>query len=155
MALALAFTLAFAELADLAQLAPIVGAFVAGIALSKADAVATRIRRELSSVGHLFIPVFFLQIGIDADVNAFLRADVLRDAGILLVVAVVGKLLSPIGAIGSPGDKQLIGLGMLPRGEVGPDLRHHRPAGGRPRRRPLRRAAPRRPRDHAGRPPSS
>ena len=42
-----------------------------------------------------------------------------RDAGVLLVVAVVGKLLSPLGAIGAPGDKPLIGLGMLPRGEVG------------------------------------
>ena len=69
-ALAFAFTLAFAELADLAQLAPIVGAFVAGIALSKADQ-SDRIRRDLTPVGHLFIPVFFLQIGIDADITAF------------------------------------------------------------------------------------
>lgn len=117
-ALALAFTLAFAELADLARLAPIVGAFVAGIALSRARPAA-QIRRELSSVGHLFIPVFFLQIGIDADVNAFLRVEVLRDAAILLLVAAVGKLVSPLGALGAPGDKVLIGLGMLPRGEVG------------------------------------
>lgn len=117
-ALALAFTLAFAELADAARLAPIVGAFLAGIALSKAGP-APQIRRELSSVGHLFIPVFFLQIGIDADVSAFARVSVLRDAAVLLVVAVVGKLLSPLGAIGAPGDKTLIGLGMLPRGEVG------------------------------------
>jgi Kef-type K+ transport system membrane component KefB/predicted amino acid-binding ACT domain protein len=117
-ALALAFTLAFAELADLAKLAPIVGAFVAGIALSKARPAA-QIRRELSSVGHLFIPVFFLQIGIDADIGAFFRAEVLRDAAILLAVAVVGKLVSPLGALGAPGDKVLIGLGMLPRGEVG------------------------------------
>jgi Kef-type K+ transport system membrane component KefB/predicted amino acid-binding ACT domain protein len=117
-AIALAFTLAFAELADSAKLAPIVGAFVAGIALSKARE-SDRIRRELTPVGHLFIPVFFLQIGIDADVSAFGRAEVLRDAAILLVVAVVGKLLSPLGAIGGQGDKALIGLGMLPRGEVG------------------------------------
>lgn len=117
-ALALAFTLAFAELADAARLAPIVGAFLAGIALSKAGP-APQIRRELSSVGHLFIPVFFLQIGIDADVTAFGKASVLRDAALLLVVAVVGKLLSPLGALGAPGDKPLIGLGMLPRGEVG------------------------------------
>jgi Kef-type K+ transport system membrane component KefB/predicted amino acid-binding ACT domain protein len=117
-ALALAFTLAFAELADLARLAPIVGAFVAGIALSKARPAA-QIRRELSSVGHLFIPVFFLQIGIDADVSAFFRGEVVRDAAILLAVAAVGKLVSPLGALGSPGDKVLIGLGMLPRGEVG------------------------------------
>jgi UTP:GlnB (protein PII) uridylyltransferase len=44
---------------------------------------------------------------------------VLRDAAILLAVAVVGKLVSPLGAIGTAGDKPLIGLGMLPRGEVG------------------------------------
>jgi Kef-type K+ transport system membrane component KefB len=117
-ALALAFTLAFAELADLVRLAPIVGAFVAGIALNRSDQ-ADRIRRELTPVGHLFIPVFFLQIGIDADISAFARAGVLRDAALLLAVAVVGKLVSPLGAIGSPGDKPLIGLGMLPRGEVG------------------------------------
>ncbi|MFL6204598.1 MAG: cation:proton antiporter [Acidimicrobiales bacterium] len=117
-ALAFAFTLAFAELADLAKLAPIVGAFVAGLALNRADQ-ADRIRRELTPIGHIFIPVFFLGIGVDADIAAFGRAEVLRDAAILLVVAVVGKLLSPIGAIGAPGDKPLIGLGMLPRGEVG------------------------------------
>jgi UTP:GlnB (protein PII) uridylyltransferase len=63
--------------------------------------------------------VFFLQIGIDARIESFARAAVLRDAAILLAVAIVGKLLAPIGAIGSPGDKLLIGLGMLPRGEVG------------------------------------
>jgi Kef-type K+ transport system membrane component KefB len=117
-ALALAFTLGFAELADAAKLAPIVGAFVAGIALSKAKQ-SHRIHRELGPVGHLFIPVFFLQIGIDADVTAFVKGSVLVDAAILLAVAAVGKLISPVGAIGTPGDKALIGLGMLPRGEVG------------------------------------
>ena len=117
-ALALAFTLAFARLADAARLAPIIGAFLAGIALSRA-AQSHVIRRELAPVGHLFIPVFFLQIGIDAEIDAFTRPEVLRDAALLLVAAVVGKMVSPLGAIGSPGDKLLIGLGMLPRGEVG------------------------------------
>ena len=117
-AVALAFTLAFAELADQAKLAPIVGAFVAGIALSKARQ-SERIRRELTPVGHLFIPVFFLQIGIDAQIGAFGRSEVLRDAAILFAVAIVGKLVSPLGAMGAPGDKTLIGLGMIPRGEVG------------------------------------
>jgi Kef-type K+ transport system membrane component KefB len=117
-AIALAFTLAFAELADAAQLAPIVGAFVAGIALSRSRQ-SDRIRRELAPVGHLLIPVFFLQIGIDADISVFARAGVLRDAGLLLLAAVVGKLVSPVGAFGTASDKPLIGLGMLPRGEVG------------------------------------
>jgi Kef-type K+ transport system membrane component KefB/predicted amino acid-binding ACT domain protein len=117
-ALALAFTLAFARLADAAKLAPIVGAFVAGIALTRSDQ-SERIRRELAPVGHLFVPVFFLQIGIDAEIGAFGRPAVLGVAAVLLVVATIGKLLSPVGAAGSPGDKLLIGLGMLPRGEVG------------------------------------
>jgi Kef-type K+ transport system membrane component KefB len=117
-ALALAFTLAFAALADAARLAPIVGAFVAGVALS-GSAPSERIRRELAPVGHLFIPVFFLQIGIDADVGAFADPAVLGLGGALLAVGVVGKLVAAVGAGSSPGDRWLIGLGMVPRGEVG------------------------------------
>jgi Kef-type K+ transport system membrane component KefB/glycine cleavage system regulatory protein len=117
-ALAFAFALGFAELADKAKLAPIVGAFVAGLALGRTDS-AERIRGELAPVGHLLIPVFFLQIGIDADVSAFGKVSVLRDAGILLAVAVVGKLVAAVGARGASADKLLVGLGMLPRGEVG------------------------------------
>ena len=64
-----AFTLAFAEFADPAELAPIVGAFVAGLALARTSS-ADRIRSDLAPVGHLLVPVFFLQIGIDADIQA-------------------------------------------------------------------------------------
>jgi Na+:H+ antiporter len=117
-ALALAFTLAFAELADAAELAPIVGAFVAGLSLSRST-VSDRITRDLAPVGHLFIPVFFLEIGIDAKVEAFFDPTVLAIGGALFAVAVIGKLVAAVGAAGSPGDKRLIGLGMLPRGEVG------------------------------------
>lgn len=117
-AIALAFTLAFAKLADAAKLAPIVGAFVAGVSLSE-SAQRERIERELRPVGHLFIPVFFLEIGIDARVQEFIRPSVLGIAAALLVVAVLGKIVAALGSLGSPGDKLLIGLGMIPRGEVG------------------------------------
>lgn len=117
-AVALAFTLAFAELAQLARLAPIIGAFVAGLALGRGRE-GERIARELKPVGHLFIPVFFLQIGIDADLAAMAKPGVLGVASVLLVVAVAGKLASVVGLVGSPGDRWLVGLGMLPRGEVG------------------------------------
>jgi Kef-type K+ transport system membrane component KefB len=116
--LGLAFALGFAVLADAADLAPIVGAFVAGVALSGSEA-SERIGRELTPIGHLLIPVFFLQIGIETDVGSFAEPRVLAIAGVLIVVAVAGKLVAATGAIGSPGDKWLIGLGMLPRGEVG------------------------------------
>jgi Kef-type K+ transport system membrane component KefB len=117
-ALALAFTLFFAELADAAKLAPIIGAFVAGLSLSRSEQ-RERIERDLTPVGHLFIPVFFLAIGIAVDVGSFVQVEVLEIAGALVVVAIVGKLLAALGAIGAPGDKAVIGLGMLPRGEVG------------------------------------
>jgi Kef-type K+ transport system membrane component KefB/predicted amino acid-binding ACT domain protein len=117
-ALALAFTLAFAELADAAKLAPIVGAFVAGLALSGSTA-KERIERELAPVGHLFIPVFFLGIGIATEVDKFVRPEVLGIAGGLLVVAILGKLVAGLGVLRAPGDKWLIGIGMIPRGEVG------------------------------------
>lgn len=116
--IALAFTLAVSELAHAAQLAPIVGAFVAGIALARSSA-AGRVRSELAPIAHLLVPVFFLQIGIDADVTQFARPAVFGTAAVLLVIAVLGKLASVVGLIGSPGDRLLVGIGMIPRGEVG------------------------------------
>ena len=117
-AIALAFTLGVAELAHAARLAPIVGAFVAGLALARSDQ-AERIRRELTPVGHLFVPVFFLQIGIDADIATFTEPRVLGLAACLLAVGIVGKVAAGWAAPGSCGDRLLIGIGMIPRGEVG------------------------------------
>jgi Kef-type K+ transport system membrane component KefB/predicted amino acid-binding ACT domain protein len=116
-AIALAFTLVFATLADAAQLAPIIGAFAAGVALS-GSAPAARVRRELAPVGLLFIPVFFLQIGVKADLGAFTDPGLLALIGAFVVVACVGKLAAGLGMLGGMGDRLLVGLGMLPRGEV-------------------------------------
>jgi len=117
-ALALAFTLGLVELATAAQLGPIVGAFVAGVVLSRSK-VKERVERELAPVGHLFIPVFFLQIGVAIDVSSFTSLRALEIGGALFVVAVLGKLVASIGMGRAPGDKLLVGLGMIPRGEVG------------------------------------
>jgi Kef-type K+ transport system membrane component KefB/glycine cleavage system regulatory protein len=117
-AITLAFTLAFAALAEQAKLAPIVGAFVAGLALGRTGP-SDRIRREIAPVSHLLVPVFFLQIGIDAEIDRFVDPKVLGLAAALLVVAVVGKLAAAAGLLGAPGDRLLVGIGMVPRGEVG------------------------------------
>ena len=117
-AIALAFTLGLAELAQLANLAPIIGAFVAGLALTNTQQ-STKIRNELAPLGHIFIPVFFLQIGIDADIKAFTEPKALLIGGVLLIVAILGKLVAAAGMVGSIGDKMLVGIGMIPRGEVG------------------------------------
>src|SRR4051812_32361704 len=117
-AITLAFTLAVAALAEQAKLAPIVGAFVAGLALGRA-APADRIRREIAPVSHLLVPVFFLQIGIDAEIERFTDPKVLGLAGALLAVAIAGKLASAAGLLGAPGDRLLVGIGMVTRGEEG------------------------------------
>jgi Kef-type K+ transport system membrane component KefB len=117
-AVTLAFTLAVAELADAARLAPIIGAFVAGLALGRSPS-ADRIRSEMTPVGHLLIPVFFLQIGIDAEIGAFADPGALGLAGVLIAVGILGKLASVAGMHRAPGDRLLVGIGMVPRGEVG------------------------------------
>lgn len=118
MVLAFAAVLGLAVLADSAKLATIVGAFLAGLAFSRTRQ-RERIHRELASVGSLLVPIFFVQIGLDAQVSAFASVWVLRDAGILLSAAVAGKLIAAVGARGTKADGWMVGLGMLPRGEVG------------------------------------
>ena len=115
---ALAVTLAFAALADVSKLAFIIGAFMAGLAIGRSEH-RERIARDLGTVGNVFIPIFFLQIGINADIAAMAKPSVLIFAGVMSVVAVVGKLVSAVGAFGTRADKLLIGIGMIPRGEVG------------------------------------
>ncbi|MGB8860402.1 MAG: cation:proton antiporter [Ilumatobacteraceae bacterium] len=115
---AVAITLGFAELADAAKLAFIIGAFMAGLGLAKSRQ-HERIARDLGSVGNVFIPIFFAQIGINADLAAMAKPSVLGLAAVLSLVAVLGKLVAAVGATGTRADKLLIGLGMIPRGEVG------------------------------------
>ena len=111
-------TFAFSAAASGAKLAPIIGAFVAGTALARTDH-HDRIARDFAVVGSIFIPVFFMQIGIDTDVTKFFNGHVLLVAAILSVIAVGGKMIAAVGAIGTNTDKLVIGIGMVPRGEVG------------------------------------
>lgn len=115
---AVGIALAYSGIADAAQLAPIIGAFVAGAALGKAPA-HERIARDVSAVAALFVPIFFLQIGIETDVASMARPRVLAVAAALTAVAVATKIVAGWGAGRTGGDKLLIGLGMVPRGEVG------------------------------------
>lgn len=115
---AFAVTIGFAELADSAKLAFIIGAFMAGLGLGRSHH-HDRIARDLGSVGNLLIPVFFAQIGINTDLGAMFKPSVLGLAGALSVVAVLGKLAAAAGTFGTSVDRLLVGLGMIPRGEVG------------------------------------
>ena len=115
---AIGVALAFSVLADKAHLAPIIGAFVAGLALRRISA-SERVERDVASLGHIFVPVFFLYIGITTDLSAMFDARVIAIALLLSAVAIIGKIAAAVGAFGTKSDKLVIGFGMLPRGEVG------------------------------------
>jgi Kef-type K+ transport system membrane component KefB len=121
---ALAFCFLFAWLGTLAGLAPIVGAFAAGLVLEERhlEHLATRERASLAQtlrpLTGLLLPVFFVLIGMKVDLRLFAHGTVLGFSAMLFVAAVVGKLACGWGA--RPGtDRWVVGLGMVPRGEVG------------------------------------
>jgi Kef-type K+ transport system membrane component KefB len=122
--LSLSFCFLLAYLAALAGLAPIVGAFAAGLVLEDIhfkDHVQRGERplhETLEPLIALFVPVFFVRMGMLVDVSSFARADVLGFALVLTAAAILGKLVCGfVVPRGVPG--VLVGLGMMPRGEVG------------------------------------
>ncbi len=113
-----ALMVAFAELADLAKLAFIIGAFMAGLALGRTDQ-HDRIASDLSAVSHVFVPVFFVSIGLNADLASMAKPSVIAVALVMTAIAVAGKLVAGWAIRGRRADRLLIGMGMIPRGEVG------------------------------------
>jgi Kef-type K+ transport system membrane component KefB len=121
LAICLAFGLAW--LASLAGSAMIIGAFAAGLLLRETPQ-AHAIERGITPLGHFFVPLFFVAVGAAVDVrvlNPFHPANhgTLAIGGLLILAAVAGKFAAGYAAFGFPGNKKVIGVGMIPRGEVG------------------------------------
>jgi len=122
---ALVFCFVLAYLASIIGLAPIVGAYAAGLILEDAHfrPFANRGEQQLDHLVHplstFLVPVFFVVMGMRVDVSAFARTDVLGLAALLTLAAMIGKQACAIGAFGRPLDRLSIGIGMMPRGEVG------------------------------------
>jgi Kef-type K+ transport system membrane component KefB len=153
MAIALVFCFGYAYLATLVGLAPIVGAFAAGLLLDPVhfrrfsapklvddirttvaastdqgsnerllEAVAHHHERHvedlIENLSHWFVPIFFIVTGFQVNLAVFGDASVLLVAGVLTLAAIVGKLAS--GSVAGKGTGKLaVGVGMIPRGEVG------------------------------------
>lgn len=121
------FVMVLAWMANLAGLATIIGAFAAGTLLhdgffkehqdAGGDRVVT-IRELIMPLEVILVPIFFILMGIQVKLESFFSWPVLTLGGGLLVAAIAGKLLSGLGAK-PPSDRWVIGIGMLPRGEVG------------------------------------
>jgi Kef-type K+ transport system membrane component KefB len=117
-----AFFMAF--LGSAIHLEAILGAFAAGLVLDETDA-----RNELDElvkpIADLLVPIFFVTVGARADLGVLNptvpenRAGLLI-AAFLMVVAILGKVVTGWAVFGQPGINRLaIGVGMIPRGEVG------------------------------------
>ncbi|QMT60774.1 cation:proton antiporter [Legionella sp. PC997] len=120
------FIMTLSWLASVLELATIIGAFTAGVILHDDyfDGVPLS-QQENRSIYHLLsplesilAPMFFVVIGIQVKLESFYHLNVIVLATGLTIAAVIGKLVSGYGARSS-NDRLLIGIGMLPRGEVG------------------------------------
>jgi Kef-type K+ transport system membrane component KefB len=125
LATALIFCFALAYLSSLIGLAPIVGAYAAGLILEDAHSrdFADRGERQLEHLVHpisaFLVPVFFVVMGMRVDLAAFARLNILGLGALLTLAAIVGKQACSLGAVGRNLDRLSIGIGMVPRGEVG------------------------------------
>jgi Kef-type K+ transport system membrane component KefB len=123
LAFAIAFVLLMAALATLAGSALIIGAFAAGLILSGVDQFDI-IEREVKPVAGIFAPIFFVYVGSGVDfglLNPFRpgAGGVLSIALVLTVIALLGKIAAGWAAPWEPVNRLAIGIGMIPRGEVG------------------------------------
>jgi Na+:H+ antiporter len=122
-ALILCFGLAY--LASIVGLAAIVGAYAAGLILEEAhfrpfvNRGEQQIEHLLHPISAFLVPVFFVFMGMQVDLTAFGRANVLGLSALLTVAAIIGKQACSLGAVGGRLDRISIGIGMIPRGEVG------------------------------------
>ncbi len=123
--LCLCFCFIVSWISGFVGLAPIVGAFAAGIVLEEVHYHPFRERGErkveelLFPITTLIVPVFFLMMGFRVDLGSFSSPAVLGFAALIAVVAIVGKQICGLGVLDRDTDRLAIGVGMIPRGEVG------------------------------------
>jgi Kef-type K+ transport system membrane component KefB len=125
LALSIAFCFLMAWLAALVGLAPIVGAFAAGLVLDEAHFVPFTGRGEqsldqlIAPISTLLVPMFFVLMGLRVDLSVFTRVEVLGLAAALTAVAIIGKQVCSLAVAERGLNRLAVGLGMIPRGEVG------------------------------------
>jgi Kef-type K+ transport system membrane component KefB len=119
-ALAVLFCLGLSAVASYIHLAAIVGAFMAGMVLAELD-IQFKLSLKFESLYDFLVPFFFVVMGTQVDLSVFTEVDLIQAALMLTIFAVLGKLIGcGLGGI-TLGLKEasVVGVGMVPRGEVG------------------------------------
>ena len=116
--IAFAFALLLGVLAEASGSARIIGAFAAGLILHPTPQRA-EIERNVATLGTFLVPVFFAVVGASVDLRALVSGPALGIGTALIVVGVLGKLAAGYAPWWFEGSKLLVGVAMIPRGEVG------------------------------------
>jgi len=114
---AISFAVGLAYLSKKIGLSTIIGAFAAGLVLEQTED-KEHIEDRIKPVADIFIPIFFVYAGALMDVRALLSLEILPLIAVLVVVAIAGKLLAGYLLPSRQVNRRVIGLGMVPRGEV-------------------------------------
>jgi len=123
--LAISFCLLLSWAAAKVGLAPIVGAFAAGLTLDDvhykpADGRTQRDLHDLlQPVSTVLVPIFFVLMGLKVDLRLFGQLNILGFALVLTLAAIAGKQICAFGVVEKGVNRLAVGLGMIPRGEVG------------------------------------
>ena len=121
---AFTFALVMAFLANIIHLEAILGAFAAGLVLDETDK-RKELDQQVMPIADILVPIFFVTVGAKAVLGVLNPAiaenrEGLIIAAFLIAVAIIGKIVTGWTVFGQPGLNRLaIGVGMIPRGEVG------------------------------------
>ena len=121
---ALTFALALAFVAQVVHLEAILGAFAAGLVLDETDQ-RKELDRQIIPIADVLVPIFFVTVGARVDLSVLNplypeNRPGLVIAAFLIVVAIIGKTITGWAVFGKePVNRLAVGVGMIPRGEVG------------------------------------
>jgi len=121
---ALIFAFILAYIASVIKLEAILGAFTAGLILAETQK-CRELKNQITPIADILVPVFFVVVSAKTNIGVLNPAvpenrEGLIMASFLIVVAILGKVVSGFAVFGQPDTNRLaIGIGMIPRGEVG------------------------------------
>jgi Kef-type K+ transport system membrane component KefB len=117
---ALVLCFGLAAVSSLIGIAGIIGAFLAGVALSELTD-GTRLHQQSQALTEFTTPFFLIAIGMKLNVSIFVSRNVLFLSLVVIVLAILTKFIGcGLGALGMGRRRAIqVGVGMIPRGEVG------------------------------------
>lgn len=121
---ALIFAFVLSYIATVIKLEAILGAFTAGLILAETNK-CRELKQQVLPIADMLVPIFFVVVSAKTNIGVLNPAipdnrEGLIMAAFLILVAILGKVVTGFTVFGQPEINRLaIGVGMIPRGEVG------------------------------------